>query len=115
MTTIYKVSKKLWIDHSKEIDPAIERNGKTTRLDNLIKECGVNPLNNPDIETIRKEERERILEIINWHRATAKQEYEKGIERDGDRWVGSNCTDYPHGKVDALDSLKKELLKKVKK
>jgi hypothetical protein len=37
MTTIYKVSKRLWVDHSKEINPAIERSCKTTRLDDLIK------------------------------------------------------------------------------
>jgi hypothetical protein len=56
-------------------------------------------------------EREKVLEIVNWHIASAKQEFETGIERDGDRWVGCNSTDYPHGKLDALKKLKEELRK----
>lgn len=60
-------------------------------------------------EIARKKEREKVLEIVNWHIATAKQEYEIGIERDGGRWVGSNRTDYPKGKLDALTVLKAEL------
>jgi hypothetical protein len=65
MTTIYKVSKKLWIDSSKDIERKeleLETNPLMTRLDNVIKECGVNPLNNPDIETIRKDERKKELD-----------------------------------------------------
>ena len=66
MTTIYKVSKKLWIDHSKEINPELEtdQTGGMTRLDNLINVYGANPFNNPDIETIRKDELKKVMDNL---------------------------------------------------
>jgi hypothetical protein len=64
---------------------------------------------------IRKDEKNKMLEIVNWHIATAKQEYERGCDRDAGKWTGCNCTDYPHGKLDALEKLKKEMIGKAKK
>lgn len=70
---------------------------------------------NIDEDLIKSEERDRLLKILTNHLSKADREYQAGLDRDAGKWTSCNSTDYPRGKVDALEQLRKELVGRVKK
>lgn len=69
---------------------------------------------NVDEDLIKSEERDRLLRLIDKHLMIAQDQYRRGSERDAGKWMSCNSTDHPCGKVDALEQLRKEFMKKGK-